>query len=85
MIRAKGIPAVQIITANVNALNQGDFTKGHFFSGCFFRETNEWFFIDSNKSSADLKNVVRLYSFDPNSKFILDNKYYVNHNRSESR
>ncbi len=77
LCRAKGIPAVQIITADMTSMKNGNFREGHFFSGYYSREENDWFFIDSNKTKEYLaENSLRIRRFNPSSKFI-DGHFYI--------
>lgn len=75
LCRAKGIPAVQIITAYLPALKRKDFSKGHFFSGCYLRESNSWVWLDSDKKIDSMDDVV-LHPLDT-SRECIDKNYYA--------
>lgn len=75
LCRAKGIPAVQIITANMTALKNGDFSTGHFFSGCYIKEKEYWVWLNSDREVTDMSQVT-LHRFNPNAEF-LDKEDYI--------
>ena len=56
LCRAKGIPACQVITAKVSAMNDGRFSVGHFFSGFYSSEEDKWYVIDTNKTPQEILN-----------------------------
>lgn len=84
LCREKGIPAVQIITAKMSALRKGDFSRGHFFSGYFIKESNNWEIIDSNVDKKDLNKGFKIFDYDPNSEFISEDYYIFAHVRDFS-
>lgn len=60
LVRALGIPAMQVITFNKNSARETDgtdkgITSGHFFSACFFQDG--WFLVDSHKTITDKSQV----------------------------
>ncbi len=55
LCRAKGIPAAQIITANIGAIEtRQDYGAGHFYSAYYNKEKNTWVVIDSHKNQTDI-------------------------------
>ena len=82
LARAKGIPAAQIITANMaDIVKDNDFGSGHFFSAYYNKEKNKWIVIDSHKTDKNLdENKVchGLHKCEllPNMKFLMQ-KYYI--------
>ena len=75
MCRALAIPAMQIITAKIPALKRGDFSRGHFFSACYIKESNSWKWLDSDKQIKN-KRKVHLHDLDESSS-VIDNDYYI--------
>ncbi len=75
LCRAKGIPTMQVITADMRALKKGDYSRGHFFSACFLKESNEWVWVDSDKDIQDMSEV-QLHRFNPYDEFI-DKNYLI--------
>ena len=75
LCRAKGIPAVQIITLHIPSAKKKDFSQGHFFSGCYLKEKGEWVWLDSDKKIQNM-NEVRLHKLDPSTN-IIDKNYYI--------
>lgn len=75
LCRAKEIPAVQIISLHIPSAKKNDFSRGHFFSGCYLKEKEEWVWIDSDKEIENIKEVV-LHKWDTKSN-IIDKNYYV--------
>lgn len=55
LCRAKGIPAAQIITADIGAIeSKHDYGVGHFYSAYYNKEKNDWVVIDSHRKQSDI-------------------------------
>lgn len=82
LCRAKGIPSAQIITVNINAIEErNNFGEGHFFSAYYNKERNHWVVIDTHKKQRDLDNNNICHNLHkqellPDMRF-LDNKFYI--------
>ena len=81
LCRAKGIPAAQIITANIKAIEtKHDYGVGHFYSAYYNKERNDWVVIDSHKIKNDIdKNGIchglKKRELLPNMQFIGDTDF----------
>ena len=81
LCRAKGIPAVQIITLNEQALKDGNYLNGHFFAGCYIKEENLWKWLnpDTNETTLNkdgtwrVEKKLQLHTFNPNSAYLHPN------------
>lgn len=75
LCRACGIPAAQIVTVHLNSVLNNDFGRGHFYSAFFNKESNSWFFVNSDvDQTREFK--FRSRKFDESLK-TLDQDYYI--------
>lgn len=76
LCRAKGIPAMQVITLDLDSVEKKhNFSTGHFFSACFIVEEGDWVWLDSNRRSKSIDDVT-FHPFDRNMDRI-DERYLI--------